>query len=424
MSASSTISALRKKLTLAQLVKDSQADQQIIRRASREALAAWFRQSERLNIARTDHRLRGAKFIDFARRIGVDKSSAYLLVHLHEWRSQIETRCLDEAERAAKRGEPFYYPGWQTALSWYHKNRGPAWNALLNKGRGDDKRTPPDIFRRFGSECTLDVAASAENHLCRDYFTKRQDGLKQKWHGIVWMNPPYNKPTPWCKKALEYAEGGGTVVSLLPAWTDAPFFQDYCSYGKITFIRNRLSFGNAYGHAPFPSMIVEWSPATVQRYRDTGVVDIRMDDRSARLRHTETEGGAKKRYWLVPHDLYQALNSEFAFDFDPCPYPLPKDFNGLDIEWGSSNFINPAFNRKDAQHRGTLPAFVRKAIEQCKQGKTSVLVLPTWSYVNVLMDAGAEYRPLGRVKWLEVDSKEPANHPPDAAAFILRPGSK
>lgn len=146
MSAQVTISGIRKRPSLAQLIKDSQADQQVIRRASKEALAAWFRQSERLNIARTFHRLRGGKFIDFARRIGVDKSSAYLLVHLHLWRSKIETRCLDEAERAAIRGEPFRYPGWEAALSWFNKSRCPAGNVLLNKGGNDDKRTPPDIF--------------------------------------------------------------------------------------------------------------------------------------------------------------------------------------------------------------------------------------------------------------------------------------
>lgn len=421
MSANVTFSALRKKLTLAQLVKDSQADQQIIRRASREALAAWFRQSERLNIARTDHRLRGAKFIDFARRIGVDKSSAYLLVHLHKWRSRIEARCLDEAEGAAKRGEPFHYPGWQTALSWFHKNRQTGWHTLHGSGTSDDKRTPPEIFRRFGSNCTLDVAASRENHLCKNYFTKKQDGLKQGWHGVVWMNPPYNKPTPWCKKAVEYAESGGTVVGLLPAWTDAPFFHDYCALGKVTFIRNRLSFGNAYGHAPFPSVIVEWSPDTIQRYRESGVVDMQMDSRSKRPLQEMPVAETKKRYWLVPPDLYKSLHAEFGFDFDPCPHPLPDGFNGLEGDWGSSNFVNPPFFKTDAVQRGTLVAFIRKAIEQQKNGNTSVLVLPCFEYVNILVQAGAEIRPLGRVKWQDVETQEPTPHPPHAALFILRP---
>ena len=215
-------------------------------------------------------------------------------MHLHRWRTQIEARCLDNAERAAKRGEPFRFPGWETALGWFHKSGKSSGYALLGKDASDDKRTPPHIFRRFGSECTLDVAASKENHLCKDYFTKQQDGLKEEWHGVVWMNPPYNKPGPWCKKAVEYAESGGKVVALLPAWTDAAFFHDYCALGKVTFIRNRLSFGKSYAHAPFPSMIVEWSSETIQRYRETGMVDMQMDNRSRQLANGKPEASKRR----------------------------------------------------------------------------------------------------------------------------------
>jgi hypothetical protein len=29
-----------------------------------------------------------------------------------------------------------------------------------------------------------------------------------------------------------------------------------------------------------------------------------------------------KKYWLTPPDIYDKLDKEFHFDFDPCPYPL------------------------------------------------------------------------------------------------------
>ena len=35
--------------------------------------------------------------------------------------------------------------------------------------------------------------------------------------------------------------------------------------------------------------------------------------------------------WETPQDLYDSLNEEFHFDFDPCP--LNADFDGLSIEW-------------------------------------------------------------------------------------------
>jgi hypothetical protein len=89
-----------------------------IRRSTQEALIEWFAQSERLNIARTHYQLRGDRFRDFARRIGIDRSSAYQLVKLHRHRAAIMSRCLDEQGRATARGEPYSFPGWETALGW------------------------------------------------------------------------------------------------------------------------------------------------------------------------------------------------------------------------------------------------------------------------------------------------------------------
>lgn len=240
--------------SLAQMIRDSRGDQQLLRRMTAAALDAWFRQSERLNIARRVYRLRGDRFLDFARRLGVsDQKSAYLLVHLHGYRRQILARCKDQEARAAKRGEIFRYPGWEAALGWFHTGQ-----------------------------------------------------------------------------------------------------------------------------------------------RSSG------------------------RFWQTPPELYRKLNSEFQFDFDPFPYPLPRGWNALVMDWGRSNYINPPFRKGDAVGKGGAMAFVRKAIEEQRKGKTSVVVMPVHDYVTELLQAGAELRPLGRLPFLEVDSGEPAVHPPNVALFILR----
>jgi len=121
-----------------------------------------------------------------------------------------------------------------------------------------------------------------------------------------------------------------------------------------------------------------------------------------------------KRYWLTPPDLYQNLNQQFHFDFDPCVFPQTQ--NGLKIEWGKMNYVNPPFRKKD----GSPTAFVRKAILEQQKGKSSVLVLPTQSYVNLLLESGAELRSLGRVKWLEVETKEPLKSPSPITLFYLK----
>ena len=44
--------------SLGQMICDARGDQQVIRRATQSALRAWFRQSERLDIARREYKLR------------------------------------------------------------------------------------------------------------------------------------------------------------------------------------------------------------------------------------------------------------------------------------------------------------------------------------------------------------------------------
>ena len=243
--------------SLGQIIRDARGDQQVIRRATQSALRAWFRQSEQLNIARREYKLRGPRFTDFARRIGItDQTSAYQLVHLHRYRAKIIRRCVDDAADAVKRGQIYRYPGWETALGWFHP-------------------------------------------------TKR----------------------------------------------------------------------------------------------------------------TQRRG----RYWLTPPALWRKLDAEFHFDYDPCPNPLPKGFNSLIMEWGQRNYVNPPFSKDDVMGGRGATAFVRKAIEQQRKGKLSVIVLPVFDYVTRLLEAGAEIRPLGRVPFNDVDSRRPSPQPANIACFILRP---
>jgi hypothetical protein len=126
-----------------------------------------------------------------------------------------------------------------------------------------------------------------------------------------------------------------------------------------------------------------------------------------------------KRYWLTPPDLYAKLDAEFAFDFDPCPYPRPEDYNSLVEPWGRANYVNPPFQRRDAPHGGPA-AFVRKAIAEQQWGNTSVLVLPLPWNLGLLMHAGAELRYGGIVRWLEVHTKEPCPRRAPQVVAVLR----
>jgi hypothetical protein len=127
-----------------------------------------------------------------------------------------------------------------------------------------------------------------------------------------------------------------------------------------------------------------------------------------------------KRYWITPPDVYNKLHAEFGFDFDPCPYPRPEDYDSLVVPWGKSSYANPPFLTNDSGDGAGPAAFARKAIAEHKADKTVVLMLPTDSYVNLLLEAGAELRSAGRVRWLEVDTAEPHPSPPSVTCFVLR----
>lgn len=109
--------------------------------------------------------------------------------------------------------------------------------------------------------------------------------------------------------------------------------------------------------------------------------------------------------WGTPRYFYNELDEEFNFDFDPCPLRFEDDgFDGLKIDWGLRNFINPPYNR-------TLkPLFIKKAYEESLKGKLCVMLLPVSTssaiFHDVILPYANEIRFLrGRIPFIGVNSK-------------------
>jgi hypothetical protein len=70
--------------------------------------------------------------------------------------------------------------------------------------------TPAWVFEGLGVTFDLDVA-SPEHGLpwlpAKAYYTAAEDGLLQPWHGLVWCNPPYSDPGPWCHRWAKHSDG-------------------------------------------------------------------------------------------------------------------------------------------------------------------------------------------------------------------------
>ena len=75
--------------------------------------------------------------------------------------------------------------------------------------------------------------------------------------------------------------------------------------------------------------------------------------------------------YATPPEFYEDLNKRFNFDFDPCPYNEGEITNdGLKIEWGRSNFVNPPYSKNLKE------AFVKKGVEEMKKGTLCVFLIP------------------------------------------------
>lgn len=126
--------------------------------------------------------------------------------------------------------------------------------------------TPRNLFEALDRifEFTLDPCASDLNAKCERYYTKKEDGLTQKWFGNVFMNPPFAQLDRWFPKAINELQKNNCqlVISLTPSRsTESRYFQKYvlgfaC---EIWFLTPRIHYINPFQRekrgAVFGSMV-------------------------------------------------------------------------------------------------------------------------------------------------------------------------
>lgn len=138
-------------------------------------------------------------------------------------------------------------------------------NPAMYSSIKDEWSTPQEFFDRLDKqfEFTLDAAGTFENAKVKSYFDIGQNGLACSWHGFtVFVNPPFSLVGEFVQKACEESKKHRiTVVMLIAARTDTKYFHQFVMRAKeIRFVKGRLKFGGSTNSAPFPSMVVVWSP--------------------------------------------------------------------------------------------------------------------------------------------------------------------
>ena len=79
-------------------------------------------------------------------------------------------------------------------------------------------------------------------------------------------------------------------------------------------------------------------------------------------------------YENTPKAFYEQLNTEFSFDFDPCPDRA--NFNGLMVDWGIRCYVNPPYGK-------AIRNWLEKALIELKTGRTELVVFLLPAYTDV-----------------------------------------
>lgn len=108
--------------------------------------------------------------------------------------------------------------------------------------------TPRYILSQLGS-FDLDPCAAdaAPDWVCKQAYTKEQNGLEQCWTGRVFMNPPFSNTAKWLEKHGYHANG----ISLVPATVESVVWRSLV-WGRayaVLLLHGRTRFCNPDGSA-------------------------------------------------------------------------------------------------------------------------------------------------------------------------------
>jgi FtsZ-binding cell division protein ZapB len=202
----------------------------------------------------------------------------------------------------------------------------------------------------------------------------------------------------------------------------------------------RLPAPTETGQADQKKRIAELLNEIAELDEEADKLDSEVQSLQARVADLEKENVALRRpkkeritdldeqaaAFITPKEFYDPLDAEFHFTpgFDPCPYPRPQGFDGLKVPWPPSTYCNSPFRKKDSMDNQGIAAWARKAIAEHRLGKTVVMVLPTKSTINFLLEAGAEFRSAGRIPWIDPKTGQPTDRSPSSNMLAILRGDK
>lgn len=145
-------------------------------------------------------------------------------------------------------------------------------------GTTDDYYTPSYIFEALGLKFDIDVCAPPGGipwiPAARS-FSIIDDGLEQDWAGqLVWMNPPYSKPTPWMNKFIANGNGVALICTSKAAW----FNTLWAAADGILSMDPKMKFSTPFGEPKgifMPTFLFAIGHKNVEAMKQSGLGHVR-----------------------------------------------------------------------------------------------------------------------------------------------------
>ena len=141
-------------------------------------------------------------------------------------------------------------------------------NFNLNTKNNDEWLTPKYITDFFDADTDPCSPINRPWNTAKKHYTKIDDGLKQKWEGLVFCNPPYGKETyTWLGKCAEH----NNSIGLTFARTETKGFHSevWEKATSIFFFKGRLKFHYVTGEqgqsANAPSVLIAYGDTASQK---------------------------------------------------------------------------------------------------------------------------------------------------------------
>lgn len=155
--------------------------------------------------------------------------------------------------------------------------------------RNDRWLTPVEVVKALG-KFDLDPCGAPNHKLAsRTYLLENQeDGLRDKWFGRVWLNPPYGRTMrKWVERLVEH----GTGTALIPVAAGTKLWQEviFKDASAIHFYRHRIKFLRRDGVeddmvSPQASAIIAFGNDDADALLSSGLPGVVLD-----LRHSKLE---------------------------------------------------------------------------------------------------------------------------------------